>query len=352
MISRHFIALAAALLFTAAASAQTTQKMLQPERVLHVEGDFLGKKGKVAKDLSGIACAPPVANAPRPCLAINDEGAVAQFAALTSQTMSPGITLALGGGGSEPVPLGRQPSLPCPTTGSSDEFDGEGVAFGNSFYYVVGSHGCSRQTGEFRVSSCVLARVPVDAAGRQTGKVERTYRLSDALLHAQQISAFAGRDLNSANGANIEGIAVLGQRVVIGLRAPNIGRSAFLLLANSAELFAPGDTPLAATPGVVSLALGPRRGIRDLAGLDDKRLLILAGPAQEQEVPYSLAIAEPGEPDHLQLLGDLEPVLDEHRKPAKAEAVAILADKPHLLTVVVLFDGLKNGGPRLYNVQR
>ena len=86
------------------------------------------------------------------------------------------------------------------------ELDGEAVAFAAPYYYVVGSHGCSRKKGEFRASSFILARLSDD----QQGGVETTFRLTDVLRHASTVSAYFGKDLNGDNGLNIEGLAVVG----------------------------------------------------------------------------------------------------------------------------------------------
>jgi hypothetical protein len=64
--------------------------------------------------------------------------------------------------------------------------DGEAVAYAAPFFYVVGSHGCSRHSNKFRSSSFILARIPerqVASAARtlDPSSVETTYRLSEAL---------------------------------------------------------------------------------------------------------------------------------------------------------------------------
>src|SRR3954464_2721240 len=87
-----------------------------------------------------------------------------------------------------------------------------------------------------------------------------------------------GRDLEP-NGLNLEGLAVVGGMLYAGLRAPSLDGSAFIVSTDVEPLFTP-DTPL--VPRVIPLALGRDTGIRDLALLPDGRLLVLAGPAQDQ----------------------------------------------------------------------
>src|SRR5262249_41828125 len=125
--------------------------------------------------------------------------------------------------GDEPDPdmtLGRKPKkkkTDCPNgRGDFAEFDGEGVAYSEPYSYVTGSHGCSRSSGEFRLSSFLLARIRVDRQGRPAGgegeplpakksarAVEITYRVSDLLRRAGAATGFFGKDLETANGLNI-----------------------------------------------------------------------------------------------------------------------------------------------------
>jgi hypothetical protein len=167
------------------------------------------------------------------------------------------------------------------------------------------------------------------------------------LRKAPQVAAFFGKELMGADkGLNIEGIAVVGTRLIVGLRAPNNNGIAYLVSASIAELFAPGSTPAIGDVEVIELALGENLGVRDIALLPDGRLLILAGPMQAQPVRYAFYIAEPrrggslSKPKYLANLDD----------GGKAEAVMLLGVGADALTALVLFDGPKNGGPRQYRV--
>jgi hypothetical protein len=181
------------------------------------------------------------------------------------------------------------------------------------------------------------------------GVVELTYRLSDVLQRAPEIQPYFGKSLKDANGLNIEGIAVTAGRLWVGLRAPSIAGKAFLVGANIDDLFAPGHAPSRAVPVVVRLAVGPDMGVRDLTALPDGRLLVLAGPAQEQRTPFSLLLADPQAGGLLTPLRNLEDVNDGDTR-AKAEAITVLEVDADALTVLVMFDGPKNGAPREYRV--
>lgn len=342
--------LAAVSVLASPADAQ----QVNPTGTLRVEGAVAGKKaGKPGKDLSGIACMQPSKSRGLVCMTVNDENQSAQFVSVMEDTLVVGKELKLIGGDDRTDAVGVAPQVSCPS-GRAEfaEFDGEGVAYAKPHFCVVGSHGCSRKSKQFRLSSFYLARVAVDDEGRPVGgkgRVERSYRLSDALRRAVGVSEFFGKDLMSENGLNIEGIAVRDGWLVVGLRAPALKGNAFLVRVRVDDVFAPGNKPLTSDPQVLALSLGPDRGIRDLAFLPDGRLLVLAGPAQDQSTPYSLFVTGP-RLENAQSLGDLAPVLDSEGDPAKAEAVTLLAIDGREAVVLVLFDGLKNGGPRKYRV--
>ena len=332
---RLFATLVATSLLGASIAQAAT---LAPEQRFRTLGDFSAKKaGKPARDVSGLACM-PVANGTQRCLLINDEGSFAQFARIAENRITPDATLPIIGSEASSDTLGQPPQGICKMPGRFAELDGEAVAYADGAFYIAGSHGCSRKKGEFRLSSFHLARIKVDAAGSPAGKVERTYRLSDMLRTAGPAAPFFGRGLMDDNGLNIEGIAVVGDTLWAGLRAPSLGNRAFLVGASLKALFAPGHAPATEAPRVFELPAGSNRGIRDLAPLPDGRLLALLGPAQEQALPYSLMLIDPAKPDASATLGDLPGRGDD-----KAESLTVLSPDGKGLAALVGYDGPKNG---------
>ncbi len=315
-----------------------------------MKGDFKGKDVPVAINLSGIACAEPPGAAQRTCLVIDDEGRFAQTAQLGPDTLTPGQAGDLIGKDSSPTTVGKLLPRKCGTEKAFEfkEFDGEAVAFGGGRYYVVGSHGCARNAEAFRPSSFILARVAVGATG--TPVVEATsYRLSDAILSQPKLAPFYAKKLNSAKGLNVEGLAVVGDDLYAGLRAPSLGGTAFLLRTSVAALFAADHAPLAARSETIPMQLGEGLGVRDLAAMPDGRLLVLAGPSVKEDVPYRLfAVGLHG--GAVAPLGALPPFKDSKGEPAKAEAALVVRSAPGRLDVLILFDGLPNGGPRTFCV--
>ena len=336
-------------------------------RQMAIEGAFAGKKaGDAATDISGMACLPE--GAPRKCLLINDENKSAQFATIDDDRMVVGDIVPLIGGAADPRTLGRPPDEACEKTDDFKDLDGEGVAYAAPYFYVVGSHGCGRSKGKFRLSSFILARVRVDQQGRPVDgadrplapenfaeAVETTYRVSDWLKRAGAAAGFFAKNLKTENGLNIEGVAVQGDTIWFGLRGPIVkspdkpidGKgSAFLVGGDIADLFKPGTAPSKAEPKVISVAL-EGLGIRDLALLPDKRLLVVAGAARDEEVPFQLVVVDPAN-------GDVQPIgpLAEVKQPVKgkmttgkAEGVTVLDATVDKAQIVILFDELLDGAP-------
>ena len=83
----------------------------------------------------------------------------------------------------------------------------------------------------------------------------------------------------------------------------------------------------------------------------DGRVLVLTGPTLEQEkVPFQIFVADPGRGWSLQLRAILEDVKDDKGERAKAEAILPLDQEGR--RVLVLYDGLPNGGPREFELPK
>lgn len=301
-------------------------------------------------DLSGIACIPIDQGKAYRCLAVNDETQTAQFATVEDGRIEAGEEIRLIGESPDPETVGARPrSVPCPKiTDDFEELDGEGVAYAAPYFYVVSSHGCSRKKGKFRLSTFILARIRVDQEGRPVDAdgnvlagsqvheaVETTYRLSDLLPRAEEAGAFFGEELDEETmGLNIEGIAVQGENIFLGLRAPSIGGRAFIVRANVDELFKAGREPAPATALVetIPIALGPDVGIRDLAPLPDGRLLILAGAAYGDEMPNSIFVVDSTGAN----LQELSPPQSDQL--TRAEGMTVLEATDKEIRLLILFD--------------
>ncbi|WP_102961003.1 DUF6910 family protein [Mangrovicella endophytica] len=320
-----------------------------PDATITVSGHFAGKDGDTAEDLSGIGCVKIASSGDLRCLIVNDENRTGQLATLSDGQMVVGPEIELIGKKEAKGAVGSPPqSFSC--AGGKKKFkdlDGEAVAAaGAGVFYVAGSHGCSRNDDEYRDSSFLLVRVTLDGEGRAV-EILPSYRLFEA-LSASTLKDYLTRSLKREDGLNIEGLAVVGDDLLVGLRAPSVD-------GNAVVLSVPADMLFTAAAETVKpsrewrLPLGPNTGIRDMATLSDGSLLILAGPTLEQDdIPYAVfRVALPdGSTDKLAVLDDVASGSGR----AKAEAVTVLEQSEDQLEILVLFDGLADGGPRKYRI--
>ncbi|MET4358328.1 hypothetical protein ABIC08_008305 [Bradyrhizobium sp. RT9b] len=314
-------------------------------------------EGTPSTDISGISCLAPQAEK-RTCVVIDDQGRLAQAATMDGSILTGQAKIRLIGKKSAPGDvIGTEPGLNSEVVKCSkgkDSFkdlDGEAVALDDKYFYVVGSHGCSRNSNKFRASSFILTRIPIDVVRTaaavpnnidEVGPKSTSYRLSEALLAAPTLGPFYALDLMTKNGLNIEGLAIFGGKLYAGLRAPVIGKKAYLVAVDRDWLF-DADQPIAkADIREIDLDLGGR-GIRDLAVLSDGRLLALGGPAQADDLSFAFYIVEPASKTVTPIV-DLVDIPDG----GKAEALQILAQGPTSLDLLVLFDSAKGGAPRRY----
>jgi hypothetical protein len=334
------------------------------------EGVFAGRKGKAAKDISGIACRPRAGAGGIPCLVVNDESAFAQLATLRDGRLVAGPIVPLVGTERETRrrAAGDVSAIgSCPEgSGNFGEFDGEGIAWspgpsGGGSYFVTGSHACGRQKAELKPSTHLLARIDVDSSGNHSPP-SLTWRLGPALAAAGRVGDNYNKALNKDDqGLDIEGIAAVGDRLYFGLRAPSLpgcgptGESpcAFVVSAGAAELFDTAPAPDRPVPThVARLALGEHVGIRDMAALPDGRLLLLTGPSQGQDVRSGIAVTTPsGEREwSVQwLLRGLRPLKGDGE--AKAEGLAVLGVSGDTARVLVLFEDPANGGAQEHTLR-
>jgi hypothetical protein len=326
---------------------------LSPTRIYQVTSPFTDDDGDVAMNISGLACIPMDA-APSTCLVIDDQGRFAQIAIIGNGQIAAGVRLPLIGKKPSRDTVGQPPAETACSDGERKfrDLDGEAVAYAAPFFYVVGSHGCSRHSNKFRSSSFILARIRdarvAGAAPRfDPSSVETSYRLSEALAGAPRIQPYFTQDLMSANGVNVEGLAVVGGQLFAGLRAPTIDGKAFIVTIDVNKLFDEGASIKAGDVKVISVPIGTGRGIRDLTRLNDGQLLILSGPAQDAQVPFEIHVLDIAAETStlLSTLGDLPGATG-----AKAEAISVLSQHRNVVDILVMFDGLPSGGPREYTI--
>jgi hypothetical protein len=355
MLSRMLPGVALAVI--AAASDASFAGSLSSTEV-RVKPALTSDDGDKSVNISGINCMPP-ADGRRICLVIDDEGRLAQAAALEGDQLSGGGKVRILGKSPPPGIVGAEPeAVRCSKGGDKfKDLDGEAVAYDGTDFYVSGSHGCSRHSNKFHPSSFVLARIPQAFVAKaltaeddivDDPSVQTSFRLSEALLLAPHVKDFFAVDLMEANGLNIEGLLVANGKLYAGLRAPVLAGQAFVIEVPVAPLFDAARPLKQADVSEHPLSLGSR-GIRDLAPMPDGRILVLGGPAQDADVDFALYVVDPSGGWKARQIGVIDD-LPGSSSETKAEAVYVLAQSGARLDVLVMFDGPKNGGPRHYTI--
>ena len=299
--------------------------------------DFHGQDAR--KELSGAVCAGED-NEKVWCLAVNDEKKTAQFFSIEDRTIRPTERIRFLPDSEDDVEF--------------DEIDAEGAAYDDGFVYVTGSHGLSRSSAKFRPSQFFVFRFPVnETTGKPqfesssddvSGSIERSSKLREAIQRTSPIAPFAEQSLN-VNGANIEGLAVVDGQMFFGFRGPSLDGQAFLLEISADDIFDDGKPD----PVVHPLGLGYGVGIRDLARVNDG-LLVLSGHVNEADIAPKIYFWNV-DTEKLDPLGELPVVAGK-----KAETLLVLDERSEngakKYRVLILYDGLKNGGPVEYTISR
>lgn len=318
---------------------------------------FTSDAGAVSMDVSGFSCLVPK-NEERVCLAIDDQGRLAQATTFAdSKLTARGKIRILGNKAPAPDIVGAPPkNVACRESAKFKDLDGEAVANDGEDFFVAGSHGCSRNSAEFSPSSFILARIPASVVANavrsgadsviQDASTKTTYRLSEALLLAPGVKSYFGRNLMNDNGLNVEGIAVSGGLMFVGLRAPVLDGQAFIVTVPIDALFDPAIPIRPVDITEIKVDLGGR-GIRDISMLADGTMILLAGPAQLQPIGYALFQFDP-RTSAVSLLAEFDGLAPG----AKAEALQVLKDDGQRLDAIIMFDGVKGGGARRYVIER
>ncbi len=342
--------IAASLLLTmASAHAQPALPHIQPHGgVWPIQAGFgfdqdKKKALKTRQSVSGIACALN-ASQQRVCLLAFDEGVEARWATLQSGTLL-----------AHPAPLRLRDN--------TGELDAESAATDGRNFYVAGSHSAKRSSCDSNPHSRHVVRFQRDPATGQalrnangtlagyadTGRLWSVMQAQPALQAYVHERACLGADA----GVDIEGLAVRDGRLHFGLRSMGA-----VLAVDADTLFTPSGAVHAT---VTPLNLGTGRGIRDMQAVD-KGFLLLAGPddmpAHQHTVGWTVAwwdgqaSPNPVTPRVLASLDLRQVKLGDCDKEPKPEALTVLTETPTSYEVLVLSDGMCDGGPLAFTVPK
>lgn len=241
------------------------------------------------------------------------------------------------------------------------EIDMEGVCYaaGEKAFYVTGSHGLGKKKGDVQALRFGIYRIPCDPENGTivTEQISRS-SLLPWLESSVEFKSFVRQPLQQ-NGFNIEGLAYAGGYLYFGVRAPVVEGRAFIIEVKADELFRGQGTGI--SPRVYPISLGADTGIREIAAVQGG-FLILSGnagaeaskqfpqtTARKPDADFSLSFVpspHPGEIGQPLNLGSVS------APGGKAEGLLVLEDGAEQLKVIVLHDGLPQGGAVGYTIQR
>lgn len=313
----------------------------------------LGKKKtrKIRQSVSGVACNLD-AQGKRICLLAFDEGSQARYAYLQDGRLAVDAEI-------------------VQFANIDGELDAEGAATDGRYVYITGSHSVKRSDCSSNPRSRHVIRLLLNpATGRvvQTGQAD-TGRLWPLMQAQSALQAYVGerKCLGSEappkapkragqQGINIEGLAVQNGRLYFGFRGPVVKGEALVLAVDADSLFDGGDPK----PSVTRLELGEHRGIRDMVAVSGG-ILLLAGPDDDAASLKSgwavfwwdgKAVKTVAQPRLLAAL-DLRPVkLRSCDGALKPEALTVLEDSSRAYQLLVLSDGMCDGGGLTFTVPK
>jgi hypothetical protein len=315
----------------------------EPSSIFEKDDKDEALKKRPRMNLSGAACVPTTPKFTS-CLIANDEKKYAQFFSIDGTTLSPLKLIRLSDAKNDP--------------------DAEAVAYAKGYFYVSGSQGRGRHGNKSGKASYAVLRFPVDPATgvppfkvtekKVVGEVESSTRLRKVIKEACVVRDNLPADCSirkfydqalKGGGVNIEGLAVKDGRMHFGLRGPSNKGNAYLLSVDAEAMFTKhADLNSKAT----SLPLGPNTGIRDLAAVSDG-ILVLAGPTRSEAARYAVWLWD-GVGNNARKLATLD--LSGIKKAGKAEVLLPLEDDGSTIRVLVMFDGIENGGAISFKIPR
>jgi hypothetical protein len=349
---RHLktVAAAVACVCLAVGSAAADSRVIKPQAGPLDAGDgfsFADKSKETRQSVSGIAC-PPNTSSEHICLIVFDEGAEARYATIDGNSFRPDV---------ERVILRDK----------DGELDAEAAATDGRFFYVTGSHSVKRNNCEKDPARQHVLRFAVDpgtgraardANGKLTDYID-SGRLPALMALLPELKQHVGKCLGDeqGGGANIEGLAIRNERLFFGFRGPAKNKRALILSVDAAAFYQGMD----AKPEVTRIVVGGGRGIRDLHAVKDG-ILVLAGPDDDEDnknKSYRVALwdgkngsRKAVKPKMLAQL-DLKKIkLRDCDKETKPEALAVLEDSPKRYRIMILSDGMCDGGPLLFDIPR
>jgi hypothetical protein len=218
-----------------------------------------------------------------------------------------------------------------PGTGKEADLEGIAASADEKWFYATGSHGVSRKSGEVRPDRSHVFRIATD---RSESSITMT-TLLPVIESDEKLRGTLGKG-SEDGGLDIEGIADRAGTLFFGVRSPSVGGHAFVIEVNAEALFTEASKVAHRTH---ELALGEGLGLRDLVRVGDGFMLI-AGHAMNDKSSDAFVLCHWQGPG-----GKLARIGGVPKTTGRAEGLLVLDESADKVTVLVVFDGVKNGGP-------
>jgi hypothetical protein len=267
-------------------------------------------------------------------------------------------------------------SCELPTDVDGKELDLEGLACGDKYIFAIGSHSRKRKTvkndpeddetaaenlerlrtTEIEPSRDRLYRFEIDEDGKPDPDSVKVVTLRNIFDNDPVLRRFQAIP-SKENGIDIEGIAADGDKdLYIGFRGPVL-RDGYvpILELTFKEKFREKDIEYKTR--FVNLG---GRGVRDMVQLTGDDVLILSGPMGDGPGSYRLYLWDgrdcvPGE-DERDALDHCRPLCEipvpPNEEGARAEGIAVLSKTHTSLRFVIVYDGVENGAPTIFECDR
>ncbi|MCL5280493.1 MAG: DUF3616 domain-containing protein [Planctomycetes bacterium] len=238
---------------------------------------------------------------------------------------------------------------------SGSEIDIEAIAAEGDYYYIVGSHGAAKASGQQQQNRYRIFRLQVDrATGKPSGPLATALKvagLADVLRADPVLGPHFAQPLQR-RGVNVEGLAARHGRLYVGFRSPNLQGDALVMEIRADDVFRGIPRP---TYTLHRLRLGPGLGIRDLAVIRSGFLLIAGNAGSEPSKEYSDSQDYDKGREFSLFYWDgrnaqAHKITALPKTTGQAEALAILEETKESVTVLILFDGPDGGRPTVYRI--
>ena len=224
------------------------------------------------------------------------------------------------------------------------EVDIEGIAVVNNTVYVTGSHSTNNKNKLDKTRSSVFRFQLNPDTGKLESKIEKA-SLRTILLQDEVLSQFANLTY-SENGVNIEGIAVKGDRLYFGFRTPVLENNYVPIVVTKFE-----DLDRIDRYNLQYINLGGG-GVRDLVAVNNGFLILTDGNDDDND--YKLYFWDSKNELSKQNMASTVEFLDNIpvKKNTRAEGLTILQETNISYRILVVYDGVAEGNPTIFEIEK